>query len=297
MNPTLELAIGAGGSLFAFLVAMAVFRALSIGVNDHECVLVESHGKLVRLVKEPGFLFFPARILPWVKTRVVSLRRDFMHLRDVHVNDSEGTTVIVDLWVEYRIHDPERATYRVQAWEESLKNLVTHAATSILGNRSFQEILCDRTELGALLQKQIASETERWGIQVECLFVRKVSLLPDVSRRIFESISARLDRARADILEAGRVAVAKLEADTSVRVAALVAEAKGQYPSAIGRALGLVNKKPAVLAAYRELHRLSVLRPHRTIAFRGFGEGELRAVDAAMLAMPPASPEGSPNPS
>jgi len=291
MNPTLEVAIGLGGTIAALLLFFSLFRATTVSVNDHECILVASHGKLVRQIKEPGICFLPSRVFPWVSTRVVSLRRDFMHLRDVHVNDSEGTTVIVDLWVEYRIVDPERATYRVEAWAESLKNLVTHAATSILGNRSFQEILCDRSELGALLQKQIASETDRWGIQVECLFVRKVSLLPDVSRRIFESISARLDRARADILEAGHVAVAKLEADTSVRVAALIAEAKGQYPSAIGRALSHINKTPAVLEAYRELHRLSVLRPHRTIAFRGFGEGEVRAVDAAMLAIVPTPAE------
>jgi hypothetical protein len=66
-----------------------------------------------------------------------------------------------------------------------------------------------------------------------------------------------------------------------------VAEAKGQYPLAIGRALGRLKPEPEVFAAYNELYELSLVRPHRTVAFRGFGEGELRAVDAAMLPSDP----------
>jgi hypothetical protein len=38
-----------------------------------------------------------------------------------------------------------------------------------------------------------------------------------------------------------------------------------------------------VLAAYQELYALSLLRPHRTVAFRGFEGEAMRAVDAAML--------------
>jgi hypothetical protein len=52
---------------------------------------------------------------------------------------------------------------------------------------------------------------------------------------------------------------------------------------AVGRAFAALRKQPNVFAAYNELYNLSMVRPHRTIAFSGFGEGELRAVDAAML--------------
>ncbi len=66
----------------------------------------------------------------------------------------------------------------------------------------------------------------------------------------------------------------------------LVAEAKGQYPTAIGRALAGLKQKPALFKAYNELCDLSLVRPHRTVTFRGFAEGELRAVDAAMVVPP-----------
>ncbi|MFM2419246.1 MAG: hypothetical protein RL385_3969 [Pseudomonadota bacterium] len=143
--------------------------------------------------------------------------------------------------------------------------------------------MCDRTELSELLRRDIVEETERWGIEVELLLIRNVQLLPEVSRQIFESVAARLERVKADVEEHGRLAVAQCEADTNVRIAALVTEAKAQYPLAVGAALAELGRTPDVLAAYRTLYKLSLVRPHRTFAFSGFGEAELRAVDAAML--------------
>jgi regulator of protease activity HflC (stomatin/prohibitin superfamily) len=273
---------GAAGFLVVPLLALLV-RAVTIQVEDEEAVLVTSFGKLARTYREPGLHVLPTRLMPWVKTTKVSLRRDFRHFKNVHVNDASGTTVIVDLWVEFRVSDPAKAIFSVADWNRSLQNLVSHAATSILGSRDFRQILCDRTELGTLLQQDISHETERWGLAIELVFIRNVSLLPEVSRQIFETIAARLERAKAYVEEDGRLRVAQLEAETAMRVAELVADAKGQYPAAIGRALAELKARPAVFRAYDELYRLSLLRPHRTVTFRGFEPGEVRAVDAAMI--------------
>jgi regulator of protease activity HflC (stomatin/prohibitin superfamily) len=285
------------GLVLGFAIGPAAFlvlRALSVEVEDEEAVLVTSFGKLAQTLVEPGLHIVPSKLMPWVKTQHVSLRRDFRHFKDVHVNDARGTTVIVDLWVEFRVQDPAKAIFSVTDWDKALSNLVSHAATSILGSRDFREILCDRTELGTLLQKDIVDDTANWGIEIELVFIRNVSLLPEVSRQIFETIAARLERAKAHVEEEGRLAVAQLEAETMMRVAELVADAKGQYPLAVGAALAEVKKRPPVFAAYNELYDLSLVRPHRTVTFRGFdGEGGLRAADAAMM-VPPENGGGKP---
>ncbi|MFO0650915.1 MAG: SPFH domain-containing protein [Polyangiales bacterium] len=223
------------------------------------------------------------RARAWCRRTSSRSERTFAISR-TYVNDARGTTVTIDLWLEVRIADPVKALFQVSDWDHALQNLVSHAATSILGNREFKQILCDRTELGEVLRRDISQETARWGLAIEQVYIRNVKLLPEVSRQIFETVAARLERARADIEEAGRLAVAQLEADTSVRVASMVAEAKAQYPLAVGRALDAVRADPAVLDAYNELYALSLVRPHRTIAFKGFEGEALRAVDAAMLA-------------
>jgi regulator of protease activity HflC (stomatin/prohibitin superfamily) len=286
MNPeTLRLIVGLVIGVALIPVIVLIVRGTTVAVEDEEAVLITSFGKLVHTYTTPGLHILPSKLMPWIKHTRVSLRRDFRHFKNVHVNDSRGTTVIVDLWVEFRVADPAKAIFSVTDWDHALQNLVSHAATSILGSREFREILCDRTELNELLEKDVASETAAWGIAIELVFIRNVSLLPEVSRQMFETIAARLERTKADIEETGRLDVAQLEADTAMRVASLVAEAKGQYPAAVGRALADIKQRPKLFNAYNELYELSLVRPHRTVAFRGFANGELRAADAAMVQM------------
>ena len=119
------------------------------------------------------------------------------------------------------------------------------------------------------------------------VFLRDLSLLPDVARQVFASVAARLELAKAHIEEEGRQSVSLLEAQTAAKVAGLVADAKGQYPAAVGRALDGLAKNPPVLSAYETLYALSLVRPHRTVVFSGFEPGEVRTMDAAMVAPGP----------
>ena len=281
----LRYATLAAGGFFTPWVLTRAFRAMSIEVEDEEVVLVTHHGKLVRTLPKPGLHFYPSKILPWVELRRVSLARDFREIARIHVNDASGTSVVIDLWLEFRIVDAEKATFAVDDWEQALANVVSHSALSILGNREFQRILTDRRELGELVREDISAETERWGVSVDLVLLKNVSLLPELSRQVFETVAARLERAKADVEEDGRLRVALLEAQTSARVAELVAQAKGQYPEAVGRALAELKRAPEVYTAYNELYDLSNLKPHRTTAFVGF-DG-LRVEDAAMM-LPPA---------
>ena len=271
------------GALAVPVITLLV-TLLRVEVEDGEVALVTRFGRLTRTLSEPGWHWVLDRATPWVRVRKVSTRRDFRTIDNIQINDARGTTVVVDIWVELRVKDPAKATYAVEDWDSSLRNLISHSVMSILGNREFKQILCDRTELGAQLQHEIAVDTARWGIQIEQVFIKDVSLLPEVALEIFHTIAARLERAKADIEEDGRQRVALLQAVTDAETAALVAEAKGQYALAVGRALEKLRAVPQVKAAYEELYELSLVHPDRMVAFRGFEGDGIRAVDAVMFA-------------
>ena len=279
------------GGFFAGMLLMPagilLLKAVHLEVHDGEAVLVTRFGKLYQTLLEPGWHWLWERVFPWYGTARVSLRRDFRSILDVHVNDARGTTLLVDVWVEFRIIDPARALYSVEDWDVSLRNVVTHAVIAILSNRDFKQVLRDRTELNDLLQKEIAADTDRWGLRIEQVFIKDVSLLPEVAQQVFHSVAARLERAKASLEEEGRQRVALLHAETSAQVSTLVAEAKSQNALAVGRALEALRAKPEVHAAYTELYELSLVHPSRTISFRGFDD--LRAADAAMMS--PSAPD------
>lgn len=278
-------------SLFALacgvLILPTIFGilwTLTIQVDDEEAVLLTRFGKLHRTLREPGLHLWLERFLPWTRSYVVSLKRDFMTCDSIHVNDCRGTTVLVDLWLEYRIVNPERAMFQVSDWERGLQSIVTSAATSILGTFEFNKILTDRTELGAIIRDQIKEETLRWGIEINHLFISRLSLLPNVSQQLFDTIAARIEIAKADIEEEGRLDAQLLEAETSAKVSSLVTEAKAQYALGVSRAYDKLKKNPPVFAAYKELYDLSQLRPQRTISFHGFETDKLKSLDALMAA-------------
>lgn len=266
-------------------------RAFRTEVEDGEVILVTRFGKLSRKLERPGWHWLFDRVMPWTKTYRVSMRSDFRDFPNICINDARGTTVVVDVWLEFRVVDPVSATFDIADWNYSLKHLVAHAVITILGNREFKQILTDRNELGEMLKRDIGEETARWGIQVELAFIKNISLLPEVSQQLFHAVAARLERAKADLEERGRQQVALLQAETSAKVATLVAEAKGQYPAAVGRAYARLKQDPKVFEAYRELYELSTLRPAQTVTFKDFTDGDMRPIEAAML--PPVTQPGN----
>ncbi|NUP12660.1 MAG: SPFH domain-containing protein [Polyangiaceae bacterium] len=277
----LSFVVGFASIVGVALVSLVVFKGLTIRVEDEEAILVTRFGKLAKVVRTPGLHFCADRWAPWVRLIHVSLARDYREFVDVHVHDAEGTTVLVDVWLEVRVEDPVRATFAVSDWDHALRNLVSHAITSIFGDRKFSEILRSRTELGSRLEAEIGDDLKRWGIKIEQAYLRNVGLRPEVERQILHSVSAQLERAKADVDERGRIAVAHLEAETRVRISDLVASAKGQYPEAVGRAYEAMSERKAVRAAYDELYKLAQLSPGRMVAFLGF-DG-MRAIDAMMI--------------
>jgi regulator of protease activity HflC (stomatin/prohibitin superfamily) len=283
--------------VLALPIAALFFELGRVDVNEGEVVLVLRFGRLVAMLDRPGYHFLPDKVMPWTEIRRVSTRREFRNISGVHVNDARGTTVVVDVFLEFRIVFPEKATFAVADWERALTSVVSHAVTSTLGNRNFEAILSDRSSLADAVRAEIADETSRWGLKFERLMIRNVALLPEVSHKMMRSVAAGIERWKADIEEDGRQRVSMLEARTTAEIANHIAGARAQYPAAIGRAFARLKDKPRILGAYNELYELSLLHPQRTIAFVGFKDGEIRPVDAAMLvplndgapALPPRS--------
>ncbi len=103
-----------------------------------------------------------------------------------------------------------------------------------------------------------------------------------MSQQLFDAVAAQLEKAKVDIEEIGRLEVSLLEAETSAKVAALEAEARGQYSLAVGRSYSRLKSNAKILSAYAQLYELSLLKPHRTVAFHGFQDQGLKAVEALM---------------
>lgn len=265
---------------------LLICKLFLIQVEDETNVLICRFGKLEKIIQKPGLHFWFEKIMPWNKITPVSLKRDYRCFEEIHVNDKRGTTIIIDLWIEFRIKSPEKTIFQVENLEKFLQSILSSSATSVLGTFEFNKILSNRNELSQILKADVKKETQRWGIEMELIFISRLSLLPDVSQQLFDTVAAHLEKTKADIEEAGRLEAQLLEAETSSKVAALIAEAKGQYSLSVGKAYEKLSQNKELLHSYQRLYELSLIKPHRTIAFQGFGVEELTSIDSAMTMVP-----------
>lgn len=277
------------GIIFGFSIIPVIyyiFRMVIIQVENETNVLYCRFGKLKDKFEIPGLYFKFDRIFPWTQVIYISLKKDFRKFSEIHVNDSKGTTLIIDLWIEFKIVNSIKAVFQVENLEKFLQSILVSSATSILSSYEFNYIVANRAELNNILKNDIQNELIEWGIQIENVFINRVSLLPEVSKILFETVVAKLEKTKANIEEIGRLEAQLLEAETSSKIASLLAEAKGQYALSVGKAYENLSKNKEIFTAYKDLYKLSLIKSHRTIVFQGFGTDELTSVEAAMTMLP-----------
>ena len=204
MSPPLQFIFGMALALGGALFLWRLFRWVGVVVHDEETVLVTRFGKLAAVLSEPGCTpSGDALAVDGAAPRLAAARLS-REIDNIQINDATGTTVIVDLWLEFRIENAERAAFAVQDWERSLRNVASHATRAILSNLDFGHILKDRTDLGERLKNDLRDECERWG----CVYTTPLSATCACCPRSRAGCSRRSPRAKSEPRRASRKKVA-----------------------------------------------------------------------------------------
>ena len=267
-------------SIVTFVFSFWFFRKITHQVPEQTESFLMRFGKMERSLIQPGLYWLPQKLLPWFDIVTVSKQINYRTFKGIQVNDCFGTTVIVDLWLEFRISDPKRALFSVENWEEVLESVVIHSIASILCAQSVDQILKHRMELSEQLKQSISAETERWGISLLGAMVQNIGLLPEVSKQFFQAIAARIERTTALIQEEGRLRVAKLDATTARKIAEMNGLSRSQLPLEIGKFYQSLSSDPVLVKKFEEYWELINLDPRKTVTFSGFTEDNLGLVEA-----------------
>ncbi len=253
----------------AIVIVMLFKRFAVINPENHE-VLCLRMGKLEARATDPGIegnrLSLVNRFI------VVSRQWDERIFRAIESNDSQGTTVKVDLRVTFRIDDANKAMFAVHDWEEALESSTVHEAAAAIAGKERSLFLRNDPELSTALTELVKKTMAEYGIEVGDVRVLNVEFRAEVARLMFEAVAAKLDVAKGEYEERGRTDAALLLAQTEELVAELEAKAKTENLKAVGRAYHQLRQRPEIFDAYTDLYRLSQLDPSRVVSFDGFEE-------------------------
>lgn len=210
-------AIAAGGA-----VGLIYLSAAARVVKQYERGVVFRLGRLRGGVRQPGL----ALIVPVIDR----LRKVNMQIVTMPVPGQEGitrdnVTVRVDAVVYFKVVDPSAAVVNVEDYRFAVSQMAQTSLRSIIGKSELDDLLSDREKLNQGLELMIDSPAVGWGVQIDRVEIKDVSL-PDTMKR------SMARQAEADRERRARIINADAEFQASKKLAE-AAQAMADTPSAL----------------------------------------------------------------
>src|SRR5580704_10271036 len=168
-------------------------------ITQYELGIVFRWGRVLPGLRQPG--------LTWVNPVTDRLRKVNMQIIVAAVPGQEAitrdnVTVKVDAVVYYRVVDPVKAIINVQDYTYAVSQVAQTSLRSVIGQNDMDQLLSERDKVNAQLKDVIDEPTEEpWGIRVERVEVKDVSLPESMKRSMSRQAEAERER-RARIISA-----------------------------------------------------------------------------------------------
>ncbi|OIJ91413.1 slipin family protein [Streptomyces colonosanans] len=205
---------GAGGLVYAAAAARVV--------KQYERGVVFRLGRLLDTPRQPGFTM----VIPLVDR----LYKVNMQIVTLPIPAQEGitrdnVTVRVDAVVYFKVIDAANALVQVEDYRFAVSQMAQTSLRSIIGKSDLDDLLSNREKLNQGLELMIDSPAVGWGVQIDRVEIKDVSL-PDAMKR---------SMAR------------QAEADRERRARIINADAELQASKKLAEAAGVMAEQPAAL--------------------------------------------------
>ncbi|EDY51060.1 conserved hypothetical protein, partial [Streptomyces clavuligerus] len=198
--------------------AMAAARV----VKQYERGVVFRLGRLHGGLRNPGFTM----IVPVLdRIRKVNMQIVTMPVPAQEGITRDNVTVRVDAVVYFRVVEPAEAIIAVEDYRFAVSQMAQTSLRSIIGKSDLDDLLSNREKLNQGLELMIDSPAMGWGVQIDRVEIKDVSL-PETMKR---------SMAR------------QAEADRERRARVINADAELQASKKLAEAAGAMSKEPAAL--------------------------------------------------
>jgi regulator of protease activity HflC (stomatin/prohibitin superfamily) len=258
-------------------VGAAYVTAAARVVKQYERGVVFRLGKLRQDVRGPGFTM----VVPFVDR----LHKVNMQIVTMPVPAQEGitrdnVTVRVDAVVYFKVTSPAEAIVRVEDYRFAVSQMAQTSLRSIIGKSELDDLLSDREKLNQGLELMIDSPAVEWGVTIDRVEIKDVSL-PETMKR------SMARQAEADRERRARV----INADAELQASKKLAEAAQQMADTPA-ALQLRLLQTVVAVAAEKNSTLVLPFPVELLRFLEKAQQAVPAAPAVAPAGPPVVPAG-----
>ena len=181
--------------VFIILVFIIVIILSSIKqINEYERGVKFRFGKFVKVL-EPGWKL----VLPIIESyRKVDIRTKAVDVPSQEAITKDNVSVQINAVIYYKLFDASKAILAVENFYYAVGQLAQTTMRNVVGSVSLDELLSKRDKISIEICKIIDEATDPWGIKVENVELKDVSLPEDMKRVL--AIAAEAEREKLAVV-------------------------------------------------------------------------------------------------
>ncbi|MEN9341774.1 MAG: hypothetical protein RIQ54_30 [Candidatus Parcubacteria bacterium] len=193
-----------------FLVVFGLLACLR-QINQYERGVKFTMGRFTSIM-EPGWRL----VVPVFQFyRKVDMRVKAVDVPDQKAITRDNVSVTVNAVIYYRVSSAEKAIIEVENFQYAISQYAQTTMRNIVGEVSLDELLANREKLADRIREIVDQETDAWGLKVNNVELKDVSLPGDMERTIAKQAEAEREKRAVIINSEGELAAAKNMAEAA----------------------------------------------------------------------------------
>jgi len=190
-------------SIIVGVVVLAVIFLRQI--NQYERGVLFTMGRFTN-VAEPGWRI----VIPVFQfMKKVDMRVKAVDVPDQKAITRDNISVTVNAVIYYKVADASKAVIAVEDFRYAISQLAQTTMRNIVGEISLDELLAEREKTSERIRDIVDKVSDAWGIKVENVELKDVSLPADMERTIAKQAEAEREKRAVIIKAEGEVAAAE----------------------------------------------------------------------------------------
>ena len=202
---------------WTILIALVLLAILLIKqVDQYERGIVLTMGVFTS-TRGPGWHIIVPIFQRMIK---VDMRVKAVDVPDQKAITRDNVSVTVNAVIYYRVFAADKAVLEVENFYHAISQYAQTTMRNIVGEVTLDELLASRDKIADRIREIVDKETDAWGLKVNNVELKDVSLPPEMERTIAKQAEAERERRAVIINSEGEVAAAENMAKAASMLAA-----------------------------------------------------------------------------
>lgn len=191
--------------VFALIFVIVLILASLKQINQYERGVKFTMGRYSGIM-DPGWRL----VIPVFQMyRKVDMRIKAVDVPDQKAITQDNISVMVNAVIYYKVENAEKAVIEVENFRYAISQFAQTTMRNIVGEATLDEILANRDKIADRIRQIVDKETDGWGLKVNNVELKDVSLPEEMERTIAKQAEAERERRAVIIKAEGEVAAAE----------------------------------------------------------------------------------------